>query len=162
MALLQNAVSALAAQAGWRQPVQADDGAYHFRLAGELDFAVFSPDGRQCVIRATLMSVPDTGAERDELLALVAQRQVGACRTRASTVALEKAGDNLLRESMQGERLILYRLTDMSSGQEVLNLSVKDFLNDLAWWKAACGSPAQVVHEQPVFSMPGMFVGSRY
>ncbi len=162
MVLLQNAVAALAARAGWRTPQPDGDGAYRFRLADGLDFAMFSPDGRQCIIHAALMSVPDAGAERDELLTLAAQRQAGACRTRASVVALEKAGESLLQHDMQGDRLILYRMVDLSSGQDAVNMTIRDFLNDLTWWKAACnGSAAGTSGGAPSFSMSGMFFWGR-
>ena len=167
MALLQDAVAALAGQAGWRIPSQDADGAYRFCLADCSDFTLFSPDGRLCVMCAELTPVPAAAAEREDLLRLVLQRQAGVCRTRASIPALEKPGESLLGNTAQGERIVLYRKVDLSAGQTVFNGAARDFLNDFVWWKAACGKPASTsVREGSSFSMlggmPGVLLGNRY
>ncbi len=163
MVLLQNAVAALAARAGWRTPPPDGDGAYRFRLVNCPDFTLFSPDGRVCVMRAELMSMPAPKAERDGLLRLVAQWQAGACRSRASVVALERSDEGMPTDIVPDERLVLFRKVDLSAGEAVFNAAVRDFLNDLTWWKAACdGSAAGTSGETPSFSLSGIFLGSRY
>ncbi|MBQ4567162.1 MAG: hypothetical protein IJA79_03435 [Desulfovibrio sp.] len=167
MALLQDAVAALAGQAGWRTPPQDADGAYRFSLADCPDLTLFSPDDRLCVMCAGLTALPAAAAEREDLLRLVLQRQAGVCRKRASIPALEKPGESLLGNSAQGERIVLYRKVDLSAGQTVFTGAVRDFLNDYVWWKAACGNTGSTsTREGSSFSMlggmSGMLLGNRY
>lgn len=66
-----------------------------------------------------------------------------------------------------GDRLVLHRTVDLAAGQEAFEAVVKDFLNDLAWWKTACGN-ADVREDREgwggdsPFAMPAMFSGSFY
>ena len=159
MAVLNNLVDALASRAGWKRPRQDKDGAYCFRLENGLDFAVFSPDGRAAVLRAEVADVPASGPDREEMLRAAARRQAGVCRVRASVAALEKPGQSLLKSvSGPGDRLVLYRMAELDAGQEAFDATVRDFLNDLVWWKAASGGGGQHV-VRPFFGMPGMFGG---
>ena len=145
MALLNNLVDALASRAGWKRPRQDEDGAYRFRLENGLDFAVFSPDGRAAVLRAEFADVPASGPDREEMLRAAAGRQAGVCRIRASVAALERPGQSLLKSaSGSGDRLVLYRMAELAAGQEAFDAAVRDFLNDLAWWKAASGGDGQL------------------
>ena len=159
MALLDDIIMSLAETAHWKLPRCGEDGAYRIRLEGDLDIAFFSPDGRRCVMRTDLVPVPVDGAERNALLRAVAERQAGICRERASIVALEVPGQSLLQDSVPGERLILYRMVDLDTSQEIFTASVRDFLNDAAWWKASfketpCGREAA-----SLFSMPNRVWG---
>ena len=158
MAVLNNLVDALASRAGWKRPRQDKDGAYCFRLENGLDFAVFSPDGRAAVLRAEVADVPASGPDREEMLRAAARRQAGVCRVRASVAALEKPGQSLLKSVRgPGDRLVLYRMAELDAGQEAFDAAVRDFLNDLVWWKAASGGGGQNA-ARPVFGMPGMGV----
>lgn len=161
MAPLSNIVAALASHAGWKDPRQDEDGAYRFRLENGLDFAVFSPDDRVVVLRADITALPAAAMEREEMLRDAAKRQAGVCRTRASVAAVEPAGQSLLKsDSAPGDRLILYRMADLAAGQENFDLVARDFLNDLAWWKASFGGVrSERRTDQPFFSMSGMFGG---
>lgn len=164
MALLDNAVADLAAHAGWKTPRPDEDGAYRFRLENGLDFCLFTPDDRICVMRAGVAEVPAAGPDREELLRATAMRQAGVCRSRASIAALEGPGQSLLKSaSSSGERIILYRTVELAIAREMFVSKVKDFLNDLAWWKAASGGGrTERGGERPLFGMPGMFPGSIY
>ena len=172
MPLLENAVALLSSRAGWKSPRRGEDGAYRFRLNGGLDFAVFSPDERIAVLRAELVTLPGSGPDGEERLHAAAQFQVGVCRARASIVALEGPGQSLLASvpvssPTSGDRLVLHRTVDLAAGQEAFETVVKDFLNDLAWWKTACGN-ADVREDREgwggdsPFAMPAMFSGSFY
>ena len=66
--LLNNLVDALASRAGWKRPRQDENGAYCFRLENGLDFLLFSPDERVCILRAELADVPASGPDREEML----------------------------------------------------------------------------------------------
>lgn len=157
MALLNNLVDALASRAGWKHPRRDEDGVYRFRLENGLDFAVFSPDGRAAILRAEFADVPASGPDREEMLRAAAGRQAGVCRARASVAALEKPGQSLLK-SVSGDRLVLYRTAELAAGQEAFDAAVRDFLNDLAWWKAASAGGGQNA-ARPLFGMSGMFGG---
>ena len=49
-------------------------------------------------------------------------------------------------------------MAELDAGQEAFDATVRDFLNDLVWWKAASGGGGQHV-ARPFFGMPGMFGG---
>ena len=49
-------------------------------------------------------------------------------------------------------------MAELAAGQEAFDAAVRDFLNDLAWWKAASGGDGQNA-ARPLFGMPGMFGG---
>ncbi|HJB65987.1 MAG TPA: molecular chaperone Tir [Candidatus Mailhella merdavium] len=161
MAPLSNLVAALASHAGWKDPRQDEDGAYRFRLENGLDFAVFSPDDRVVVLRADITALPAAAMEREEMLRDAAKRQAGVCRTRASVAAVEYAGQSLLKsDAASGDRLVLYRMAELAAGQETFELAARDFLNDLAWWKASFGGGrSERRTDQPFFGMTGMFGG---
>lgn len=164
--MLDNAVADLASRAGWKPPHRDSDGGYRFRLEKDLDFVVFSPDSRICVMRAELAELPPPGPARDDLLDAVARRQAGVCRTRASVAALEKAGQSLLKSVTSGDRLIVYHTVELAAGQQAFDAAARDFLNDLVWWKTACGGnraeAAEVPETRSPFTIPGFFPGSRY
>ena len=161
MALLDEKIGSLAEAAGWKTPRRDADGAYRVRLEGGLDAVFFSPDERRCVMRAELTPVPGDAAQRDALLRTVAARQAGVCRQRASIVALEGPGQSLLgqAETGSGERLIIYRMLDLDVAQENFAATARDFLNDVAWWKASFGEMPERQDAATLFSMPGVFWG---
>ena len=163
MALLDNIVAAVAAGAGWRPPRRDEDGAYRFRLENGLDFAIFSPDDRTAVLRAEVADVPASGPAREEMLRGAATRQAGVCRVRPSVAALEQPGQSLLKTPpASGDKLILYRMVELAAGREVYGAAARDFLNDLAWWKASSGGGAERGGERAFFGMTGMFSGGMY
>ena len=157
MVSLDDKVRALAVTAGWKTPRPGQDGSYSFRLEDGLDLKVFSPDGRLCFLLADLHALPEPGHERDSLLRKVAGQQAGICRERASVVALERQEDAAAR-GLDGERLILQSRVPVDVPQQEFDDAVRDFLNDLAWWKKSLGdSPREEL--PPMFSMSGTFFG---
>ena len=50
----------------------------------------------------------------------------------------------------------------LAAGQEVFGAAARDFLNDLAWWKASSGGGAERGGERAFFGMTGMFSGGMY
>ena len=143
MVSLDDKVRALAVTAGWKSPRPGQDGSYSFRLEDGLDLKVFSPDGRLCFLLADLRALPEPGHERDSLL-----------------VALERQEDAAAR-GLDGERLILQSRVPVDVPQQEFDGAVRDFLNDLAWWKKSLGdSPREEL--PPMFSMPGTFFGGVY
>lgn len=123
---LDDAASAIAEAAGWRQPVADKEGAYSFFLQGGLEMRLFSPDGgNTLVLRSTVQTLPDDARAREELLQAQAQRAVAAAKERKSVLALEE------------EALVLHRMvTAKATGLAELPGIVEAFLNDLDWWKA--------------------------
>lgn len=113
-----------------------------------------------CFLLAGLRALPEPGHGRDSLLRKVAGRQAGICRERASVVALERQEDAAAR-GLDGERLILQSRVPVDVPQQEFDDAVRDFLNDLAWWKKSLGdSPREEL--PPMFSMPGTFFGGVY
>jgi hypothetical protein len=157
MVSLDDKVRALAVTAGWKTPRPEQDGSYSFRLEDGLDLKLFSPDGRWCFFLADLCVLPEPGHERDSLLRKVTGLQAGICRERASVMALERQEDAVAR-GLDGERLILQSRVPVDEPQPLFERAVRDFLNDLAWWKKSLGdSPREELPS--MFSMPGTFFG---
>ena len=162
MALMDEAVKAVADAAGWKMPEPDRDGAYHFHLKGDLDFSLFSPDGRNCIIRAKVQDLPVDSMQREDLLRDASRRQVGVCRTRPSVLSVEKAGQSLMAADDGTDKLMPFRQLRLEAGEyEAPKAAVKEFLNDLAWWKASFGS-TQNSGQQGFFSMQGMFSGGGF
>lgn len=160
MVSLDDKVRALAVTAGWKTPRPEQDGSYSFRLEEGLDLKLFSPDGRWCFLLAELLVLPEAGHERDSLLRKVLGQQAGICRERAAVVALERQEDVVAR-GLEGERLVLQSRVPVDVPQPQFDGAVRDFLNDLAWWKKSLGgSPREEL--PPMFSMPGAFFGGVY
>lgn len=159
MASLDDKVRALAATASWKVPRPDRDGSYSFRLEQALDLKLFSPDGRWCFLLAGLLPLPEAGRDRDDLLRRVVGLQAGICRCRASVVALEGAGER--QEEPGPDRLVLQSRVELEVPQQQFEVAVRDFLNDLAWWKKKLASTA---HEEApsLFSMSGTFFGGVY
>ena len=144
MVSLDDKVRALAVTAGWKSPRPGQDGSYSFRLEDGLD----------------LKALPEPAHGRDSLLRKVAGHQDGICRERASVVALERQEDAAAR-GLDGERLILQSRVPVDVPQQEFDDAVRDFLNDLAWWKKSLGdSPREEL--PPLFSMSGTFFGGVY
>lgn len=71
----QEALKTLTNQTGWTMPKAGADGAYRFHLEDGLDFAMFSPDGRLCILTSDLGAAPSENdpdyAEKSERLGTV-------------------------------------------------------------------------------------------
>lgn len=155
MALVDDAVRAAALAAGWKMPEPGADGTWRFHLQGDLDVMLFSPDGRSCVMAGEVRVLPAEGPERSGILAEAARRQVGACRVRPSVLAVEAADwtPSAGADNSPDDRLMLYRRVGLEAGSErEFAGQLRDFLNDLAWWRAAGAEPAF----SPSGPMPGM------
>lgn len=124
MSLLQEAVDSMTSAAGWKQARPNAEGVYHFRLQGNLDMDILSPDGLNCILQSNLGPLPEEEAEAEKLLRLCAGRVVGSCRKRRSIL------------SLQDDRLVLYRIVRMNASDPgAVSREAKGFLNDLAWWQ---------------------------
>lgn len=88
----------------------------------------------------------------------MAGQQAGICRERASVVALEHQEDPAARDR---DRLILQSRMPVDVPQQRFDDAVRDFLNDLAWWKKSLGgSPREELPS--MFSLSGTFFGGVY
>lgn len=137
MAILDDLALAVAKSAEWKKPEPQKDGAYHFRLQDDLDFALFTPDGRLGLVVGNVATLPDEGIDREDMLAESARRQVGICRTRPSILAFERAGQGMIQlDDEKKDRLILFRRLRLESDAVIESVrQVRDFLNDLQWWR---------------------------
>ena len=161
MALMDEAVQAVVDAAGWKKPESSRDGACHFHLKGDLDFSLFSPDGRTCIMRGTVAELPSDNMQRDDLLKDVSKRQVAVCRKRPSVLTVEQAGQSLMASDDGKDKLLLFRQIRLEAGQyEAVKIAVKEFLNDLAWWKASLGTRQN--SSASFFSMQSMFPGGGF
>lgn len=132
MSFLQEAADAVTSAAGWKKAVPDAAGVFHFRLEQDLDMDLFSPDGRTLILRAEVGPLPPAERDADDVLRRCASRAVAAGRKRRSVLTLD------------GGALILHRLLPREGSLEEMPRHVRDFLNDLTWWKAQAGngSPA--------------------
>lgn len=75
-------------------------------------------------------------------------------------MAVERREDAVAR-GLDGDRLILQSRVSVDAPQQQFDAAVRDFLNDLAWWKKSLGdSPREEL--PPMFSMSGTFFGGVY
>ena len=121
---LLHAAAALAEAAGWDVPQADAEGIFRFSLEGELEFSLFSPDGRTGILLGSLGQAPDCStpqgaAELDRLAALSA----GVLKDRLSVLSLSES-----------DLLELHRSFPLHPADGI-KAHAKDFLNDLAWWK---------------------------
>ncbi len=145
MSLLQEAVDAVTSTAGWKQASPDAGGVYHFRLQGNLDMDILSPDGRNCILRGDLGSLPEDAIEAEKLLQKCAGRVVGSCRKRRSVL------------SLQDGRLVLYRIVRMNASDPgTVAREAEGFLNDLAWWRSQVAAVAN--NASPFSGFGGMNV----
>lgn len=150
--LLTDIAHHLAQVAGWKEP-QAQSGVFRFFLDGGLDFVLFSLDGRQVFVRGVVIPVPQEGHERDTLLRSAAEKQVGAANARLSVLALEEGNQSMIPgEQVEAARLILFHRFALNEETKlVVGTEVRDFLNDLAWWRSALSQ--QMMPAASAFSM---------
>lgn len=121
---LQRSADIITRAAGWKEALPDDDGVFHFSLEGGLDFELFSPENRTGILFAVLGNAPEQDARADDTLLRLASLSAGSLKKRRSTFSLGEKG------------LELYRtFTLAEASEQSLPRTVRDFLNDLAWWK---------------------------
>lgn len=140
MALFDEILLSVSRAAGWKQP-EPEAGGYRFALQGDLTVSVYSPDGRSAVMRSTLISLSAPEADRADLLKRLAKQQAGACRVRASVLAVEEAEPTDSGASSE-DTCILFRHVPLDSA-DAFSLQLRDFVNDLAWWKSSLAGASQ-------------------
>jgi hypothetical protein len=123
---LQQIADIITNAAGWKRAEPDSEGVFRFSLEGGLDFSLLSPDNRTAVLLADLGPAPEAGTMNgNDKLKRLAALAAGTLKKRRSSFAIA------------GQRLELSRTFPMQSTSErEISLLVRDFLNDLAWWKA--------------------------
>ncbi len=146
---LQQLADIITRAAGWKAAVPDADGVFRFALEDGLDFELLSPENSTGVLLATLKPAPAEGdpeAERD--LQKFASLAAGCMKKRRSVFGLGESGFELYRS---------FRMADASESSIVSE--VRDFLNDLAWWKRQISGSSNVgASASPFsFSFGGLF-----
>lgn len=124
MSRLKAAVEYIAEVAGWSAPQADTKGQYFFALDGGLSVTMMSPDGMTCIMKSTIMTLPQDTREADEILAVCARRALGRARSSQSLLSAE-ANLVILYDTMRFEH----------TEHDIIALRLRDFLNDLSWWK---------------------------
>ena len=123
---LQQLAETMTAAAGWKSPAPGDDGTFRFSLEGGLDFALLTPDNRTGIFLADLGEAPEKGSlPGDEETKRLASVAASSLKKRRSSFAVAGARLELSRT---------FSLQDISDRE--LTEIARDFINDLAWWKA--------------------------
>ena len=148
---LQQIADIITNAAGWKRAEPDSEGVFRFSLEGDLDFSLLSPENRTAVLLADLGPAPEAGTmEGNDRLKRLAALAAGALKKRRSSFAIA------------GQRLELSRTFPMQTTSELeISPLVRDFLNDLAWWKAqisGSSSSSSNTSSSP-FSMGGWFSG---
>ncbi len=124
MSRLKAAVDYIAEVAGWSAPQADTKGQYFFALDGGLSVTLMSPDGMTCIMKSTMAALPQDERDAHGMLVLCARRALGHARSSQSIVTVE------------GNLAILYDSMRLENTElDVVALRLRDFLNDLAWWK---------------------------
>lgn len=146
---LQQTADIITHAAGWRSAVPDADHVFRFSLEGGLDFELFSPENSTGVLFAELGTVPAQGdVQGEQLIQKVAALAAGCMKKRRSVISIGERGFELYRT---------FRLADVS--EHTLLPEVRDFLNDLAWWKKQLsGNTSPASRPSPFsFSFGGLF-----
>lgn len=148
---LQQIADTITNAAGWNRAEPDREGVFRFSLEDGLDFSLFTPDNRAAVLLADLGPAPEAGTiEGGDRLKRLAALAAGTLKVRRSSFAVA------------GQRLELSRIFPMQAASERdTPLLVRDFLNDLAWWKAQISGTANTSSNtsSSPFSMGGWFSG---
>lgn len=150
MATLQQIADIIVSSAGWSPILPAENGAYRFSLEGDLDFELLSPENRTAILYADLGPAPSRSADDEEQLRRLSSLAAGALKTRRTVFSI--ADERL-------ELHLTFALADVT--QDILLQDVRDFLNDLAWWKKQLNSTAPKTSSDTFsFGFGGWFPGN--
>ena len=148
---LQQIADIITNAAGWKRAEPDSEGVFRFSLDGGLDFSLLTPENRTAVLLADLGNAPDPGtSEGNDRLKRLAALAAGSLKKRRSSFAIA------------GQRLELSRTFPIQEVPEhEISLLVRDFLNDLAWWKAQISGSSNTSSNtsSSPFSMGGWFSG---
>ena len=137
---LQQTADIITRAAGWQQASPDDEGIFHFALEGGLDFTLRSPENKTGILLASLGGAPENDDELRRLAALAA----GCLKKRRSVFSMGEHGMELHRSFLLAE-----------ASADVLVPEVRDFLNDLAWWKRQIsGAGTSPAKNASPFSIP--------
>lgn len=122
---LQQLADIITRAAGWKNAVPDEHGIFRFSLEGDLDFSLLTPENRTAVLLADLGIAPERGsAPEEETLLRLASLAASSLKKRRSSLSLANG------------RIELHRALPITLNDEYeLRTEVRDFLNDLAWWK---------------------------
>ena len=148
---LQQIADIITNAACWKRAEPDSEGVFRFSLEGGLDFSLLSPENRTAVLLADLGPAPEAGTmEGNDRLKRLAALAAGTLKKRRSSFAIA------------GQRLELSLTFPVQAASErETPLLVRDFINDLAWWKAqisGSSSSSSNTSSSP-FSMGGWFSG---
>jgi hypothetical protein len=148
---LQQIADIITNAAGWKRAEPDSEGVFRFSLEGGLDFSLLTPENRTAVLLADLGPAPESGSmEGNDRLKRLAALAAGTLKKRRSSFAIA------------GQRLELSRTFPMQAASELeISPLVRDFLNDLAWWKAQISGSSNTSSNtsSSPFSMGGWFSG---
>lgn len=161
MLSLAEHIETLAKRANWQNVKHDADGAWYFKLEHDLSFMIFSPSDRLCICRAEIIDLPETDKEKEDLTADILRSSAGICRERSSTIAIEQPNSGLFTANDKA-KVILHRIFHLPLEQADFDLELSDFLNDLAWWKAALNKGATPNRSASPFSMGNFFNGVNF
>ena len=148
---LQQIADIITNAAGWKRAEPDSEGVFRFSLEGGLDFSLLTPETRTAVLLADLGPAPEAGTMNgNDKLKRLAALAAGTLKKRRSSFAIA------------GQRLELSRTFPMQTASELeISPLVRDFLNDLAWWKAQISGSSNTSSNtsSSPFSMGGWFSG---
>jgi hypothetical protein len=133
--LLQQTADRITQAAGWTPALADEKGIFHFFLEGNLDFDLFSPEGRTGILYAFLGNLPaQESLNSDEYMHRIAALAAGSLKKRRSVFSVGDHGMELHRS-----------FSLMETDPMLLLSETRDFLNDLAWWKKQLSSSKNTV-----------------
>lgn len=151
---IQTIADIITEAAGWKHAEPDQAGAFSFSLDGGLNFSLFTPENRTAVLFADLGAAPEIGTQGgDEEFRRLSSVAAAALKKRFSIFSVDSG------------RMELHRMFPIDGWTEKdVILEVRDFLNDLAWWKqqlSGGGTQTSSFTSSPTFSfnMGGWFPG---
>lgn len=130
MSRLHKTVQALAHTAGWKTPIPDAEQKYTILFEHDVDITFFSPNDELCIMQASIQKLPEQKHQAEDVLAAYAAQALGKARTKQSIITVEDSN------------LILYDSVHLiQDNMHDITLRVRDFLNDIAWWRSHTAGP---------------------
>lgn len=141
--MLQTVINTLCSHAKWKTPKQNAKGQYTFFLDNNVEFALFSPNGQDCIFLVKIANISQ-GNEGDTFIQTIAKKAAGMYKIKKSVISIY---DNIA---------YLHRLLlKQDSTQEKILQTAKEILNDADVWQTALSQNSS--QNSPFsFSMAGM------
>jgi hypothetical protein len=149
MLMLQEIVDMICRKTRWKKPVASPGGVYSFALENDLDFQLFSLDGRHLLMESVLFT-PAAGTAFDaERAAALLKINAARAGKHKSVLALK---DNS-KDKTNAPLILFQKIPLKDTPVELILDSLERFLNDAAFWRVQMSTGAAAYSFTSPFSL---------